>query len=121
MKKINQFLGFCTLLCLTFSTNAANVGVSVSVSQPGFYGRVDVGQNPAPVVIYPQPIIIEQRPVNVQRQPIYLQVPPQHSQHWAEHCHRYEACAQPVFFVNGQAHERGQRHHDKSNKHRQED
>ena len=52
-----------------------------------------------PVVIYPQPVIIEQRTVNVVRQPIYLRVPPGHDKNWRKHCSRYQACGQPVYFV----------------------
>jgi len=79
--------------------HAADVGVSVNISQPGFYGRIDVGRVPAPVVIYSQPMIIEQRPVTVMREPIYLRVPPGHEKHWDKHCGRYNACGQPVYFV----------------------
>ena len=78
---------------------AADVGISVNVSQPGFYGRIDVGRVPSPVVIYPQPVIIHQQPTAVVRQPIYLRVPPGHEKHWDKHCARYNACGQPVYFV----------------------
>ena len=79
--------------------SAADVGVSVNISEPGFYGRIDIGRVPAPVLIYPQPLIIEQRSVHVLRQPIYLRVPPGHEKKWDKHCRRYKACGQPVFFV----------------------
>lgn len=78
---------------------AADVGVSINISQPGFYGRIDVGRVPGPMVIYPQPIIIEHRPVAVIRQPIYLRVPPGHEKNWGKYCNRYGACGQPVYFV----------------------
>lgn len=78
---------------------AADVGVSVNIAQPGFYGRIDIGRVPGPVLIYPQPVIIEQRTVNVVRQPIYLHVPPGHAKNWRKHCSRYQACGQPVYFV----------------------
>ena len=35
---------------------AADVGVSVEISQPGVYGRIDIGRFPAPQVIVPQPV-----------------------------------------------------------------
>jgi len=77
-----------------------NVGVSVSVSQPGVYGRVDIGHVPQPpVLVYQQPMIIAQPPVVVERRPIYLHVPPGHSRNWGRHCGRYNACGQPVYFV----------------------
>lgn len=76
----------------------AQLGVSVSVGQPGFYGRIDIGGYPAPQVIYPQPVIIQQ-PVVGYGPPVYMHVPPGHAKHWAKHCARYGACAQPVYFV----------------------
>jgi hypothetical protein len=78
---------------------AQNVGMSVTVGQPGFYGRIDIGNFPQPMVIYPQPVIIQQTPVAVYQQPIYLHVPPGHAKDWRKHCARYNACGQPVYFV----------------------
>jgi len=78
---------------------AADVGVSVSVGQPGFYGRIDVGNFPQPQLIYPQPVLIQRVPVAVAPQPIYLRVPPGHAKNWRKHCYKYDACSQPVYFV----------------------
>ena len=41
---------------------AADVGVSVQVGEPGFYGRIDVGNFPQPQVIYPRPTVIQPVP-----------------------------------------------------------
>ena len=80
-----------------------NVGVSVAVSQPGVYGRIDIGNVPAPpVVVYPQPVVIAPTQVAVVQQPIYLHVPPGHARDWGKHCYRYNACGQPVYFVQEQ-------------------
>lgn len=78
---------------------AADVGVSVSIGQPGFYGRIDIGDYPYPQprVIYNQPRIIEH--VYVEREPIYLRVPPGHAKNWRKHCHAYNACGERVYFV----------------------
>jgi hypothetical protein len=89
-----------------------NVSVSVDgVIRPGVYGRVVIGSQPPPPVIYPQPVIITQpvivtqpnvvvqRPVVVQQQPIYMHVPPGHAKNWQKHCYKYNACNQPVYFV----------------------
>jgi opacity protein-like surface antigen len=76
---------------------AADVGVSVSIGQPGFYGRIDIGGYPQPQVIYRQPMVIERVPV--ERPPIYLRVPPGHAKKWSKHCHEYNACGERVFFV----------------------
>jgi hypothetical protein len=84
---------------VTVPALAADVGVSVQVGEPGFYGRIDIGNYPRPQVINPQPVVIQPVPVGVVSQPIYLRVPPGHAKHWAKHCSRYHACGQPVYFV----------------------
>ncbi len=76
---------------------ADDVGVSVSIGQPGFYGRLDIGGFPQPPVIFPQPMMIERGSMN--RSPIYLRVPPGHAKHWSKHCREYNACGERVFFV----------------------
>jgi len=78
---------------------AADVGVSVHVGQPGFYGRIDIGNAPQPVLIYPQPVIIQKVYVAHPPPPLYLRVPPGHAQKWSKHCHKYDACSRPVYFV----------------------
>ncbi|HVE89548.1 MAG TPA: hypothetical protein VNA44_07585 [Burkholderiaceae bacterium] len=76
----------------------ADVGVSVNVGQPGFYGRIDIGNAPPPRVIYAQPVIVQQ--VQAQPlQPVYLHVPPGHAKKWSKHCHKYDACNRPAYFV----------------------
>ena len=88
-----------SLLALSASAFASDVGVSISVGQPGFYGRIDVGDYPPPQVIYRQPVLVE-RPVRyVETAPVYLRVPPGHARHWSRHCYAYRACNQRVFFV----------------------
>lgn len=77
---------------------AADVGVSVTIGQPGFYGRLDIGGYPPPQVIYAQPKVIQ--PAYIEREPIYLRVPPGHAKHWDKHCHEYNACDEKVYFVN---------------------
>lgn len=77
---------------------AADVGVSVSIGQPGFYGRLDIGGYPPPPVIYRQPMVIERVPV--ERPPVYLRVPPGHAKNWSKHCREYNACGERVFFVH---------------------
>lgn len=84
---------------------AADVGVSIGISQPGIYGRIDIGRFPNPVVVVPQPVIIAPPPppgrvvAVAPVQPVYLWVPPGHQKHWRQHCHRYQACGHPVYFV----------------------
>ena len=105
---------------------AANVGVSIGIGQPGYYGRIEIGAYPPPVVMYPQPVVIQPQPRYV-GEPIYLRVPPGHAHRWSRHCQRYGACGQPVYFVqeewyreayapryvrehHGHDHDRGRRH-----------
>ena len=87
------------MAAITVPAIAADVGVSVRVGEPGFYGRIDIGNFPQPQVIYPRPVVIQPVPVGVVRAPIYLRVPPGHAKHWSKHCHEYNACGQPVYFV----------------------
>ena len=89
-----------------------DIGVSVTVGQPGFYGRIDIGNAPRPAVIYAQPVIIHQAPVKIVQQPIYLRVPPGHAKHWSTHCSKYNACGHPVYFVREEWYEKtyGSRH-----------
>ena len=99
---MKHFLLVLALATASLSSVAGtNVGVSVSVNQPGLYGRVDIGNVPTPpVLVYAQPVIIEQPAVVVQRAPIYLHVPPDHAKNWRKHCGAYSACGQPVYFVH---------------------
>jgi hypothetical protein len=78
---------------------AADVNVSVTVGQPGFYGRIDIGAFPPPVLVYPEPVVVQPVPVGVVRTPIYLHVPPGHAKNWRKHCRKYDACGYPVYFV----------------------
>jgi hypothetical protein len=94
-----------TAATLTAPAIAADVGVSISVGQPGFYGQINIGDFPQPRVIYTQPMIIE-RGVSMNREPIYLRVPPGHAKHWKKHCHEYHACGERVMFVRDDWYER---------------
>ncbi|MBP6676534.1 MAG: hypothetical protein KA185_14725, partial [Vitreoscilla sp.] len=53
-------------LTLVFSAGAAqatDVGASISVNQPGMYGRIDIGQFPQPAVMVAQPVWVQRAPV----------------------------------------------------------
>jgi hypothetical protein len=78
---------------------AADVGVSISIGQPGFYGQLDIGNVPQPQLVYPQAVVIRRAPEFVSAPPIYLHVPPGHEKHWSKHCAQYDACGRPVYFV----------------------
>lgn len=87
-----------TLFTAALPAIAADVGVSINIGQPGFYGRIDIGSFPQPQLIYSQPVIIERQTRYVE-QPIYLRVPPGHAKNWSKHCRSYNACGQRVYFV----------------------
>jgi hypothetical protein len=93
-----KLLAAAALVALSTSAFATDVGVSVTVGQPGFYGRIDIGNMAPPPVLYPQPVII-QRPARVIAEPLYLRVPPGHAKDWAKHCGKYNACGRNVYFV----------------------
>ena len=96
---MKRFLFVAAVAAIAVPALAADVGVSVQIGEPGFYGRIDIGGFPQPHLIYPQPIVIQRPPVGVVREPIYLHVPPGHAKHWRKHCRKYNACGQPVYFV----------------------
>ena len=81
---MKRYLIGTALATLASSALAADVGVSVSIGQPGFYGRIDLGNVPQPQLIYSAPVIIQQVPVGVVRQPVYLRVPPGHEKNWGQ-------------------------------------
>lgn len=96
---IQRILGAVALTAGALGAPAAfagDVGVSISVGQPGFYGRIDVG-NVRPDVIYAQPVVIER--AYAPAPPLYLRVPPGHYRSWARHCGYYGACGRQVYFV----------------------
>jgi hypothetical protein len=99
LKRITQLFAAATLAAAAASATATDVGVSVQIGQPGFYGRIDIGNSyPQPQLVYPQPVII--RPVvGVPARPVYLHVPPGHAKNWRKHCGKYNACGQRVYFV----------------------
>ena len=113
---------------------AGDVAVSVRVGEPGFFGQIDIGNVPTPPpVVYARPVVIEQAPEYVGVAPMYLHVPPGHEKHWNRHCHEYNACGRPVYFVrddwynneyvrqhrHGEGHDHGHGRHDE--KHRDRD
>jgi hypothetical protein len=94
---MKRLLLAAALVAVTAPVLAADVGVSLSIGQPGFYGRLDIGDYPQPQVIYRQPMMIERGVMD--RPPVYLRVPPGHAKNWRKHCGKYNACGERVFFV----------------------
>jgi hypothetical protein len=52
------------------------------------------------------PVVVAQP---VPMEPIYLHVPPGHAKNWRKHCHEYNACNRPVYFVRSAEYEPGYR------------
>lgn len=96
---MNKILCVALLGALATPAFSADVGVSISVGQPGFYGQIDIGNVPRPPVVYAQPVVVAPSPEYVSVQPVYLHVPPGHEKHWGKHCAEYHACGRPVYFV----------------------
>ena len=101
---MKRLLFAAALALATVPALAADVGVSISIGQPGFYGQIDIGGYPPPQVIYQQPRVMYRSAVN--RQPIYLNVPPGHARNWRKHCRQYNACGERVYFVQNSWYER---------------
>ena len=79
------------------SAIAADVGVSISIGEPDFYGRIDIGDAPRPRLLYNEPVVIIRE--GYQAAPLYLRVRSGHADHWKVHCREYNACNRPVYFV----------------------
>lgn len=89
-----------SLAAVSAAHAGVDVGVGVTIREPGVYGRIEIGNGaPPPPVIYRQPVVIAQPAVVVPAQPLYLYVPPGHARKWRKHCREYDACGRPVYFV----------------------
>jgi len=97
---VKRFIFSVLLAMIAASVLAADDGVSGRVGQPGFHGRIEIGDAPEPRLIYPQPLTIKPVPGNVASVPIYLYVPASQARDWGRYCRRYDACSQPVYFVS---------------------
>jgi hypothetical protein len=83
----------------SWSAVDVDVGVGITIREPGVYGRIEIGTQAPPPLIYAQPVIIQQPTVVVRQPPMYLYVPPGHAKDWSKHCARYNACSRQVYFV----------------------
>ena len=101
---MKRFIAIAALagLCASLPALAADVGVSVQISQPGVYGRIDIGRFPLPQVIAYQPVLVLPPRMPLRAQPVYMWVPPGHRHNWRKHCSAYGACGVPVYFVRDQ-------------------
>ena len=116
MKRL-LFAAALTVAAAAVPALAADVGVSISIGDPGFYGRIDIGDYPQPRLLYRQPRVIQR--VAAVREPIYLHVPPAHARNWRKYCRKYNACGERVYFVQDRWYNQvyvpryQERHHDR--------
>jgi len=96
---MKRFLLSAALLTSPLLALAVNVGVSINLGDPAFYGQIELGNAPPPPVMYGSPVIIQPGQVGIALQPLYLRVPLQHSRNWRRYCSMYNACGRPVYFV----------------------
>src|SRR5580704_9725830 len=100
---------------------AGDLGINVIFSgqvAPGVYGQVQLGNAAPPPLVYAQPMLIE--PQAAPPPPIYLHVPPGHAKNWRVHCHEYNACNRPVYFVRSQEYDpEYQRHYQEHERERE--
>jgi hypothetical protein len=98
MKRFLIAAAVAAVTITTFNTTAlAEVGVSVNMGQPNFYGQLDPNGYPQPQLIYRQPKAIGRVPIN--QPPVYMRVPPGQAKNWRKHCKKYNACDERVLFV----------------------
>jgi len=101
---MKRLLFAAALAATTFPALASDVGASISIGQPGFYGRIDIGGYPQPRIIYAQPRVMYRAAMS--RPPIYMHVPPGHAKNWRKHCRAYGACGERVYFVQSSWYDR---------------
>ncbi|HEY4374226.1 MAG TPA: hypothetical protein VGN52_20035 [Burkholderiales bacterium] len=83
---------------LSLAAVPAFAAVAVSVGEPGFYGSINLGGGPPPVVYNQAPVVAG--PTVVGAPPVYLRVPAEHRAHWDRYCSHYNACGRPAYFVH---------------------
>ena len=114
------FVGALATLTSPMAAAGTDVGVSISLAQPGAFGRIDIGNvaPPPSYLIQQQPVWVTpyRGPAVVRPAPVYMHVPPAHSGNWKRYCHQYNACGTPVYFVNNayaERHWHGDHHPDR--------
>lgn len=119
--------GLLVLAVLSASALEIRLPPPPPIVLPGLPGRVDIGRLPLPQVVLPSPVIIAPPALPAPRpgvappprqQPVYMWVPPGHRNKWSKHCHKYNACGVPVYFVRDEWYDR---HVHRGAKHRHDD
>ncbi|MEA5391411.1 hypothetical protein VB738_09075 [Cyanobium gracile UHCC 0139] len=89
---------------IVYAPVQAQTSLTVPLGQPGYYGRITIGNLAPPPVLSYRPVIARpsrgsDRWTPSARVPIYLRVPPQQARDWGRYCRLYQACGVPVLFV----------------------
>lgn len=121
MKNITLKIALVTALFAGASlTQASDIGVNVVLETevaPGVYGRVELGNDSRPDLVYREPRVIVVEEKYRRYKPIYLHVPPGHAKHWDKHCSKYNACNRKVYFVKSAEYSPDYRHEDHDHDH----
>ena len=126
---MKKTFGAAALLSLAYVAlgsiaHAGDLDVGITIRgeiAPGVYGRVNLGSGGPPPVVYAQPTIIEPAPAAVAVAPLYLHVPPEHARDWRHHCHEYQACNRPVYFVRSREYDADYRRRPEAERRREEE
>lgn len=86
------------LLALLSTVIITATGHAQSMGQPGFYGRIEIGNAPQPPLLISNAVM--GNPGVYTGEPIYMHVPPAHAYGWSRHCQLYGACDWLVYFVD---------------------
>jgi len=70
LKRFTALADLAAWLPFSLPADAADVGVSVKISQPGVYGRIAIGDFPQPVLVHRQPVIIVREMYSQPVQPV---------------------------------------------------
>lgn len=112
MSKMGRWAITLAALMGAGAAQAANVGVSISIHEPGFHGRIELGRYPAPQVVvayppqvvvpypppYPPPMVVHYPPPVYRVPPAVVVLPPYRHRHWRDDCGPYQACGRPVVY-----------------------
>lgn len=90
---------------IVYAPVQAQTALTLQLGQPGYFGPINLGNQPPPPVIGYGPIIVRpdsrgrERWIQAGNQPLYLRVPMNQVRNWGRYCGLYQACNVPVQFV----------------------
>ncbi|MGB7563572.1 MAG: hypothetical protein WBM08_02355 [Prochlorococcaceae cyanobacterium] len=96
--RIQNLLTLALFSTLLMAPALAQVGFTIQLGQPNYYGGLNLQGYPNPQYYNTNPVLIEPNLASY-GQPVYLRVPPGQRQNWRSYCGRYNACNRKVYFV----------------------